>query len=208
MEELQRGVEVGVDEAAHLGAVEPFEPVPQPPVARRLGRSRESFDLGLHGVRFGVHVESAAVGEAGAVGGVQRDEVEPVAHVFADGGEGGLGEVRHGQHGGPGVEPVSAALQQPGPSAGPVRPLHDRHPPPGAEEMERGGQPGEPGPDDDHVVGGPGDGAHRAAHRTAPADGRGAARWRSPACRTVGCIAVPLAGAEAGSCLCTGLRSL
>ncbi|CAM5525919.1 hypothetical protein STENM36S_08401 [Streptomyces tendae] len=161
-EQAERRVEVGVDEPAHLHGVQPPEPVAQPPVPGRLPGSGEPFDLRLHRVGVGVHVQGGAVGEARPVGGVQGQQVDAVAQPFADGREGLVGQVRHGQHGRSGVEVVAAEFTSAGPAAGQWFAFHDGHPPPRAQQVQGGGQPGESGPDDHDVVGAAG---HRPRHR-------------------------------------------
>lgn len=180
-EQLEGGVEVGVDEASHLRPVQPLQPAAQPPVARGLLGAREAFDLRLHGVGVGVDVEAAAVGEQGPVGRVQGDEVDAVAQGRADRGEGLVGELGHGQHGGAGVDAVAAALQASGATAGQRVTLDEGDPAAGSEQVQGGRQAGESGADDHHVVRAPGNGpGHRAAPSTAPSSSETGTPSRGP----------------------------
>ena len=53
-----------------------------------LGRPAQRGDLGGEGVGVGVHVQVRAVGELRAVGGLQRQQGQPVLELLADRGEG------------------------------------------------------------------------------------------------------------------------
>lgn len=95
-----------------------MQPAAQSAVAGHLPASGEVLDLLFHGLGPGVDVEAAAVREAGAVGGVERVQGQPVGHGLADCGEGFLQEVGHGEHGRAGVEAVAVTLDEACPAAG------------------------------------------------------------------------------------------
>ena len=83
--QVQRGVEVAVDEGGQLEAVQLGEIGEIPVQGGGLGRSAQGSDLRREGVGVGVHVEVRAVGELRAVGRLQRHEPQPVLELLADG---------------------------------------------------------------------------------------------------------------------------
>ena len=86
-EQVDRRVDVGVDEVAHLVAVELRDEVDVAAVALGLGGRDDALDLGGHGVDVRVHVELGPVRVVRAVERLDGHEVEPVVHVLADGVE-------------------------------------------------------------------------------------------------------------------------
>ena len=135
--------------------VELGQPGPQPPVAVRLGGPGETGHGGGHGLGVGVHVECAAVGEGGPVGRVEPDQVEPSGQLLADRSQGICHHVWHGQHGGAGVHPVAADVQAASPAARGRVALDDRDLAAAAGQVQRGGQPGQPGAHHHDVAGRP-----------------------------------------------------
>ena len=124
-EQVDRRVDVGVDEVAHLVAVERRDEVDVAAVARSLGGGDHALDLVGHRVDVGVHVELGAVGVEGAVERLDGDEVEPVVHVLADGGERVADQVGHREDGRSGVEAEAGVLDEAGSPAGDALALED-----------------------------------------------------------------------------------
>ena len=101
-----------------------------------------------------MHVQRAAVGEEGAVGGVDVLELEPVGGGLADGRECLVDQVGHGEHGRSGVEAIAVDVQ-------PCRPGHPGRSPrsttvtarPRPARCSAADRPARPGADDDHVIG-------------------------------------------------------
>ena len=168
-QQVERGVDVAVDEVAHLVAVELGHEVDVAPVPRCLVRAADPLDLVGHRVDVAVHVQRRAVGVERAVERRHRVEVQPVLEPLADAVQGVGDEVRHREDRRTGVEAVAVDLEEPRPPAGDLLALEDRHLPAGAEQAQGGGQPAEPRTDHDHVVGGSLDGAHAFERRRAAA---------------------------------------
>ncbi len=163
-QQLQRGVQVAVDEAVAFEPVQRAQEVHQPPVTGRVPGGGDLGDLGGHPVGVGVHVDPGAVGEVGAIGRVQRQQLQPVGQPFTDAGQGVVEQFGHGEHRRTGVEPVTPELQHAGPATGPGRALDDGDLPAGAGQPQRGRQPAEAGTDDHHGVGGTADRAKASGH--------------------------------------------
>ena len=81
--------------------------------------------------------------------GSTGSQLDVVGHLGAGGGEHVGEQVRHRQHGRPVVEPEPVALDDAGPAAGTVAALDDRDVVAVADEVGGGGEPAEPGADDD-----------------------------------------------------------
>ena len=152
--QVERRVEVAVDEVGQLEAVEVGQPVAE---------ASEGGGLGRAGARRGSRRSSPPAratpaarcrrrsrpGTWGRPGGACRcsSMSAPAAAKRVDQDAG------HGQHAGPGVEPVAVGLEQPGPAARDVAPLEDLHvvAPPG--QVAGGRQAPQAGPDDDDAHG-------------------------------------------------------
>jgi hypothetical protein len=177
-EQVERAVDVAVDEVGHLQLVELGGEVDVAPVAGSLLGSDHDRDLVGHRVHVGVHVQLRPVGEVGAVDRADRGQLQPVGHLFADAGEGVLDQPRHRQDGGSGVEPVARLGDHPRTPARDVLALEDRDGATGAGQPEGGAQAGQSSADDDDVLGRADDGtgiAEGDAHGTtvcAPCDPR------------------------------------
>ncbi len=111
------------------------------------------LDVGGHPRRVAMHVESAAVGERSAVCGVDGHQFQSGRAVFADGREGVVDDVRHRQHGRPGVQPVAADVDAADPAAGYRVALDDRDLASSTGEVQCGRQSRQPGADHHHVIG-------------------------------------------------------
>ena len=155
VEQAQRRVEIGGDEAVEFGAVQPVEPVAQAPVAGLLLGAGEFAHRGGHPIGVGMDVDVAAVGEHRAVGGVHRQQFQPLGQVFTDGGESLVDEVRHGQHGRAGVDPVAVDVSPSRSSTRPCIPLHHRDSTAAAGQVQGGRKPCESRADHDDVIGAP-----------------------------------------------------
>ncbi len=178
-DEVERGVEVAVDEGAQLVAVEVADEVDVAPQAGRLGGAAGALHLGRHHLDVAMHVDRRAVGEGGPVQRADRPQVEPVLDLLAETVEAVGDQVGHRQHRRPDVEPVAAlgdvVDDHPGPAPGYRLALEHRDPPPSAGQAHRGRQPGQSGADHHNVVGGAGDG-------TEPPSRQPAVRAPRPAC--------------------------
>jgi hypothetical protein len=149
LEQVERTVEVGVDERIHLGAIELFEPGAEP--LERVGvlRSGELADLVGHRFPSVADVEGRSVGvhrSVHRIDGMDRDEV---LHLGPGRVERVLEEVRHRQHGRAVVEPEALLGDHACPATGDGFTLDDRDVVPGTGEVRRGRQPAESGSDDD-----------------------------------------------------------
>ena len=94
------------------------------------------------------------------VGRVEPDQVEPAGQLLADGVQGLVEQVRQGQHGRAGIEPVPGRREPADPAAGTGLAFQHGDVPARSGQPQRAGQAAQPGPDDDHVVGGSGDSTH------------------------------------------------
>ena len=126
-EEIDGRVDVGVDEVAHLIAIEPRHEVDVAAIARCLGGGNDARNLVGHRIDVGVDVERRAIRVEGAIERLDRHELEPVVHVLADGTKGILDEVGHREHCRPGVEGEAGIAYHPRASAGHRLPLEHRH---------------------------------------------------------------------------------
>ncbi|KDF01671.1 hypothetical protein Y900_022740 [Mycolicibacterium aromaticivorans JS19b1 = JCM 16368] len=140
-QQRQRGGEVGRDEAVELQPVELGEPGTEALVAGGLIRAGELLDGGRHRCGVGVHVQRAAIGEGGPVGGGDLHEVQMVGHRCTDGGERVLDDVRHRQHGRPGVDAVAGDVGLPHPTAGEPVTLDDGDRSPATGQLHSSRQP-------------------------------------------------------------------
>ena len=84
--------------------------------------------------------------------GCRHDQLEPVGHRLADRRQCFLDQLRHGEHGRAGIRPVAAEVELAGPAPGTGLGLHHGDLPASTEQVQRGGQAGQPGTDYDHVV--------------------------------------------------------
>ena len=91
-------------------------------------------------------MDHGPVGESGPVDRVDPVELEQVGHVHPRRPEGGLQQVRHAQHGGPGVESVAVQVEAAGPAPGAELPLHHDHLVAGAGQVAGGAEAAQPGP--------------------------------------------------------------
>ena len=148
--QVERRVIAALNEAGHLEVVEPREPAAE--AAERVGLARPAHgpDLLDHGVPTVADAQLGAVGELGPVHRVDGTQREDVGHLDADGAETPLDELRHGEHGGAGVEPVAAALERAGPTARHAGRLKHDHLVTGAGQVAGGRQAAEPGAHHDH----------------------------------------------------------
>ena len=94
-------------------------------------------------------------------------QFEAVGQRFADRREGVVDDVRHGQHRRPGVEAVAGDIGPPDSAAGMVTAFDHGDVATAAGQLQRRGQPGQPGTDDDDPVGSSLHGAHQAARSSA-----------------------------------------
>ena len=173
--EVERRVEVGVDEVRHLDPVQlgraSRRSARTPPPRRGPANARISSVIASRPWRTWSTEPSAYT--ARYIGSTGRS-VDVVGHVGAGGGEHVGEQAGHRQHGRPVVEPEPVPLDQPGPPAGPVAALEDGDVVAVADEVGGGGQPAEPGADDDD--------AHASVHPGDDEGGqRGAARARASA---------------------------
>ncbi len=81
-----------------------------------------------------------------------RHQVRPIGQPLPDRREGAIEQIRHGQHGGAGVEPEPVAFEQPAPSTGPGRALQDSDFASGPRQVQRGSEPRQAGADDHDPV--------------------------------------------------------
>ena len=145
--QVERRVEVGVDEVRHLDAVQPLEPVAEPAERLRPRRPGEPADLLGHRLATVADEQRRPVGEARPVHRVDRLDGDEVGHVGAGGGEHVGQQSGHRQHGRTVVEP------EPGSAIIPARPpgtrvaLDDGDVVTGLDEVGGGGQPTETGAD-------------------------------------------------------------
>ena len=151
-QQVERAVDVAVDEVGHLQLVELRGEVDVAAVAGGLVRADDLGDLVGHRLDVGVHVELRAVGEVGPVHRAHGGQLEPVGHLLADAGEGVLDQARHRQDRGPGVEAVARVLDHPGTPTRDGLALQDRHVPAGARQPKRGAQAAQPSADDHDVL--------------------------------------------------------
>ena len=162
-EQVERRVDIAVDEVGHLVSVELGDEVDVAAVPRGLLRSDDVADLLGHLIDIGVHVELGAVGIERAVERRDGCELEPVGHVLADAVEGVSDEIGHGEHGRAGVdvEGARSGLQFNATRAatGHVLALQHGDFAPCAGKTHRRGESAEACPDDDDAIGGPGHGA-------------------------------------------------
>jgi hypothetical protein len=150
-DEIERRVEVAVDEVRHLELVQRGEPAHEAIEGGRLPRAARRADLLGHRLTPVAHVDDGAVAEAGPVHRVDRVQREQLGHVGPGGGE-RLGEQRrHREHGRPGVEPVAVALDSAGAATGHRVPLDDGHVVSAPGEVAGGAEPAEAGADDHDV---------------------------------------------------------
>ena len=165
-DEVERGVDIAVDEVLHLVAIELGDEVDIPAVAGSLVRTDHRADLLGHLVDIGVNVEHGSVGVERSVERRYRLEREPVLHGLADCVEAVGDEVGHREDGRAGIEPVGAIsrldVQAPGPPARNRLALEDGDRAARSCEPHRGREPGEARTDDDDVIGRTGDGPHPA----------------------------------------------
>ena len=148
-EQVERGVEVAVDEVRHLGHVQVLQPVHEAVEGGRVHRAAGVGDLVPHGLAAVADPDRGAVGELGPVGRVQPSHRQQLVQVRVDRAQGVGDQVPHGQHRRPGVEGEAVADQLPVPAAGDVLPLDHGHLVPASGQVAGGGQPGQSGSDDD-----------------------------------------------------------
>ena len=148
--EVERGVEVAVDERRHLELVQLRQPVAEPMELARPRASREVADLVRHRVAPVTHVQRRAVFEAGAVHGVDGVQREEVVHVRADRREAVADELGHRQHRRAGVEAVAAHLERTGAPAGDRRAFEHQHVVPASAQMTRRAEAAEARADHHH----------------------------------------------------------
>jgi hypothetical protein len=143
-----------------LDGVQLGQPAPQRPVTRGLAGAGEGADLGLHRVAVRAQRQLAAVGEPRPVRRIQPGQAQVLGQWLADRGERFFEELRHGQHARAGVHGVAVEAPLPGAAARDVRLLQERDPASRPEQVQGRRKPGQPGPDDDDVVGRAVDRAH------------------------------------------------
>jgi hypothetical protein len=127
VEQVDRAVEVAVDEVVAFQLPHPAGEVDEAQVAVGLPVTADPGDLGGHPGGVGDHVEGRAVRVVGPVRRVQRDQFQPVPQLLADRAERLGDQTGHGQHRGAGVELVPAEAVAAGPAAGPGLAFDDGH---------------------------------------------------------------------------------
>ena len=162
-DQLQRRVQVAVDEVRQLGAVQLAQEGHEAAVAVRVARAAHGRDLGRHVLDVGADVDARAVGEAGPVGRVQPVQGEPVGQLLADGVQRRGEQLRHGQHRRSGVEGVAAVADQPAPPAGDRLALQHGHLAARTGQVQRRREAAQARADDHHGVGPAGNGTHGPA---------------------------------------------
>ena len=118
LEEVERGVEVGVDVRPHLGGVQTFEPVREATEGVGFLLVREASNLFGHRFAPVLHHQGGAVCVAGPVHRVDRLDRHVIGHGGPGGDEGLLEEVGHGQHRRPVVEAETVRSDHAGAAAG------------------------------------------------------------------------------------------
>ena len=99
LDQVERRVEVGVDERVHLGPVELLEPRAEPTERRGVLGTGELADLLGHRLATVADEQRRAVGVDGAVHRVDRVDRDEVLHLGAGRVEGVLEQVRHREDG-------------------------------------------------------------------------------------------------------------
>ena len=151
--EVERRVEVGVDEVRHLDPVQLGQPVGEAPERGRRGRRRRTRRISsVIASRPWRTWSTEPSANDGAVHRVDRAQLDVVGHVGAGGGEHVGEQPGHRQHGRAVVEPEPVALDDAGPAARAVAALDDRDVVAVADEVGGGGQPAEAGADDDDAA--------------------------------------------------------
>jgi hypothetical protein len=113
-EQVERRVEVRADAPVPLHRVQPAEPDAQSQVSEGRVVAGELPHGRGHHRGIGVHVQGRAVGEAGAVGRVEGDQVEVVRTPCPNRGERLVQQHRHRQHGRSRVQPVPVDIRSSG----------------------------------------------------------------------------------------------
>ena len=207
-EQIERGVEIAVDERAELEAVELGEVGEVAAQRDGLGRPAEGGDLSGERVGIGEDVQVRAVGELRAVGRRQGQERQPLLELLADRAERVGQDLGGGEHRRAGVEGVPRPLHPPGPPARALAALDHGHLAAGAAQPQRRGEPGEAGADDDDAVGATGNRAHAQAVRVVAATASASRAARASRCErglgdgrpgTGGLLADPLLDAGPGT---------
>jgi len=165
LHQIERRVEVGVDERRHLRLVKLLEPGAKFVERRRLDFVGESRDLLGHCLASVAHEQFAAVFVDRAVHRVDFLQCDEVAHLGARGVERVFEKARHGHDRRAVVEAEAMRGHDSGAAARHVVALEERHVVTAAREMCRGRQSTESGADHDHV------------HRTTSGGGRDAHRF-------------------------------
>ena len=147
----ERGVVVAVDEVRHLDLVELLQPVHEVVERGRVQAAAGPVDLLPHGLATVPDEDRAAVGEAGPVRGVEPGHRQQT-QVGVDRPQRVGDQVRHGQHGRPGVEGEAVAGQHPGPTARHLLALDHGDPMAATGQVARRRQAGQAGADHDDRV--------------------------------------------------------
>ena len=153
LHQVERRVEVGVDEVRHLHAVELFEPVAEPTEGLGLLAVGELADLLRHRLASVAHEQGAAVGVAGPVHRVDLVDRDEVGHVGTGRFERVGQQVRHGEHGRAVVEPEPVLDDHAGAAAGDGVTLDDGDGVPRLRQVRRRREPTEARPHHDHLEG-------------------------------------------------------
>ncbi len=149
LHQVERRVEVGVDERRHLRSVEIGQPVTKAPERGRVLRAGERPDLLGHRLATVAHEQCRPVGVDGPVHGVDRLDRDEVGHVGAGRVERVRQQIRHRQHRGPVVEPEPLGDHHAGATTRLARPLEDRDLVAAIRQMGRGRQPSQARTDHD-----------------------------------------------------------
>ena len=133
-DQVERGVDVAVDEVAHLEPVELADEVDVAAIARCFRAAAHALDLGGRRVGVGVDVKRGAVRVERAVERVDGLQVQPVLHPLSNAVERVRDQIGHREHRRAGVEAIPGKLQHPGTSARGGFAFQQRHLPAGAGE--------------------------------------------------------------------------
>ena len=149
--EVERRVEVGVDERRHLCLVQLLEPVAELDERRRFYFVGESGNLFGHRFATVPHEQLAAIFVDRAVHRVDFLDLHVVGHIRAGGVERIFEQIRHGEHGRAVVEAESVRCDEPSSSARNVVAFKQRHVVAASCEVGSGRQAAESGADHHHV---------------------------------------------------------
>ena len=149
LDQVERRVEVGVDERVHLGPIQLLQPVTE--MTERLGLLGvgELADLLCHRLAAMTDEQRRAVGVHGPVHRVDRVDGDVVLHLGAARVERSFEQVRHREHGGAVVESEPVRHDHSGAPARNRVALDDRHFVARLDEVGRSGEPSQAGTDDD-----------------------------------------------------------